>query len=63
MKIKMLQTVKVYGTDAVYYKGRVYEAVEAYNQPNYKRNGLYFVTAKDGRCEALVTKGKDIKLI
>jgi len=43
MRVIMLQTVKLSGTDIVLNEGQVYEAVEATNQPDYKKRQVYFV--------------------
>jgi hypothetical protein len=45
----------ILGTNSVFYKGKTYEAIQATNQPDYEKKGLFFLTAKDNRCEALVS--------
>ena len=62
MKVRMLNTVRcVSNRNNVFHKGRTYNAVQATNQPNYKENGLVFVskTVKHGgfEYEMLINKG------
>lgn len=60
MKIKMLQTCKLLGTYPIwtFHKGRLYNAVYATNQPNWKANGLVFAQKINGNENILLRKGE-----
>lgn len=55
MKIKLLHTCKLLGTDITFYGGRTYKATIATNQPYYKENDLVFVENAKG--ESMLLQG------
>ena len=62
MKIKMLEELELApsGLYPPFRKGEIYDAVPASNQPDYERDGLYFVLPRDGvGCELLVSVKTD----
>lgn len=48
MKVKLLDTAKLLGTEIVFHKGRTYKAMVATNQPDYKTAGKIFVVKSNG---------------
>jgi hypothetical protein len=63
MRVKLLNTYKLVGTNWKFHKGRVYRAEKAVNQPNYEKLGLYFVIKKNNESILLSTLGGEIRLI
>jgi hypothetical protein len=57
MKVKLLVTAKLLGTEIVVHKGRIYKAVIATNQPDYKEAGKIFIVKSNGD-SILLKKGE-----
>ena len=48
MKVKPLNDFKLLGTGIRLSKNKIYEAINATNQPNWKSRGLIFITNAEG---------------
>ena len=61
MKVKLLSTSKLLGTEIVLHKGRIYKAVIATNQPDYKAAGKIFIVKSNG--DSILLQKGDYKIV